>query len=200
MNNPVNSFKAVVVGVSAGGFKAIHSLLSGLPSDFPLPVIIVQHRKGGSDNYLIESLDRKCRLLVKEADEKEEVKQGYVYVAPADYHLLIESEMTFSLCVDEPVCFARPSIDVLFESAARAFGSRLIGIILTGANDDGSKGIREIKERGGITIAQDPQTAEYDVMPLSAISTNAVDFVLPLDEIPSFLISLLEENSDSHDR
>jgi len=194
-NNPYN-FQAIVIGVSAGGFNATHAILSSFPEDFPLPVIIVHHRMEGSGTYLAESLNANCRLTVKEADEKEEIEPGTVYIAPAGYHLLIEKNRTFSLCVDEPVCYARPSIDVLFETAAQTYMSHLIGIILTGANSDGSEGVRRIKEKGGLTIAQDPETAEAKAMPAAAIATKSIDFVMTLEEIPAFLIILLENHDE----
>ena len=133
------------------------------------------------------SLNESCPLTVKEADEKEPIKPGFVYIAPANYHLLVEQNKTLSLSIDSKVCYSRPSIDVLFETAAEAYLSGLIGIILTGANDDGTIGLKKIKEKGGLTIAQDPATAESGVMPLSAIRENVVDQILPLAEIASFL-------------
>ncbi len=184
--------QAVVIGVSAGGFHALHAILPSLPEVFPIPVIIVQHRMAGSDNFLVESLNSKCRLKVKEPDDKEKINPGTVYMAPSDYHLLIEKDRSFSLSVDKPKCYARPSIDVLFETAAQTYKAHLIGIILTGANSDGSEGIAKIKACGGLTIAQAPKTAKVNIMPLSAIATKSVDFILPLEDIPSFLTGLLE--------
>lgn len=187
-------FNAVVVGVSAGGFQALHTLLPMLPRAFPAPVIVVQHRMAGEDDYFVESLNSKSLVTVKEAEEKEKIRPGTAYIAPGGYHLLVEKDHTFSLSVDEPVCYARPSIDVLFETAARVYGSHLVGIILTGANSDGSNGIKAIKQGNGLTIAQDPETAEVNLMPLSAIATHCVDFILPLEDIPSFLTNLVEDN------
>lgn len=187
-----NNFEAVVIGVSAGGFKALQVLVSGLPENLPVPLIIVQHRMASTDNYMVTSLDKKCRLSVKEADEKERILPGTVYIAPADYHLLIEKDRTFSLSTDEPVCYSRPSVDVLFETAADVYKSALIGIILTGANADGSQGIKKIKKLGGVTIAQDPKTAEASMMPLCAIQTNSVDYIVSLENISLFIRDLLE--------
>ncbi len=195
-----NHYEAVVIGVSAGGFKALHVLLSGLPEYLPVPVMIVQHRQISSDNYFVTSLDKSCRLSVKEADEKEKIMPGIVYIAPADYHLLVEKDKTFSLSVDEHVCFARPSVDVLFETAADVYKAGLIGIILTGANFDGSAGMQKIKASGGLTISQDPENAEVDIMPLAAIATKSVDFVLGLEDIAQFLRDLLEEQNDIAER
>jgi two-component system chemotaxis response regulator CheB len=188
-------FHSIVIGVSAGGFKALHTMLPRFPKDFPCPVIIVQHRKATEDDFFIESLNSKCSLFVKEAEDKEMLKPGKVYIAPGNYHLLVERDKTLSLSVDEPVSYARPSIDVLFETSAKAFASHLVGVILSGANSDGSNGIRAIKANGGLTIAQDPETAEVSVMPKSAIATNCVDFVLPLEDIPSFIIGLMEDDN-----
>jgi len=187
-------FSAVVVGVSAVGFQALHTILPTLPTAFPAPVIVVQHRMAGEDDYFVESLNSKSLVTVKEAEEREEIRPGTAYIAPGGYHLLVEKDHTFSLSVDDPVCYARPSIDVLFETAARVYGSHLVGIILTGANSDGSNGIKTIKQGNGLTIAQDPETAEVNLMPLSAIATHCVDFILPLEDIPSFLTNLVEDN------
>ncbi|WP_028585325.1 chemotaxis protein CheB [Desulfogranum mediterraneum] len=192
-----NHYEAVVIGVSAGGFRALHTLLSELPDHFTLPVMIVQHRKASAENYLVTSLNKNCRLLVKEADEKEKITSGTVYLAPGDYHLLVEKDKTLSLSIDEPVCYSRPSIDVLFETAAATYQAGLIGIILTGANSDGSAGIRSIKAGGGLTISQHPETAEADTMPLAAIATKAVDYILTLQEISPFLNDLLEQSHET---
>ena len=189
----VYEFHAVVMGVSAGGFKALHTILPMFTKDFPCPLIIVQHRATSEDDFLVESLNRKCKLIAKEAEDKELLKSGYIYIAPGNYHLLVEKDKTLSLSVDEPVCHARPSIDVLFETSAEAFGSNLIGVILTGANSDGSDGVRAIKSNMGLTIAQDPETAEVSFMPNCAVATKCIDFVLPLEDIPSFLFNVIED-------
>jgi len=185
-------FKAVVMGVSAGGFKALHTILPLFPKNFPIPIIIVQHRTAGDDDYFIDSLNSRSPLRVKEAGAMEKIMPETIYIAPGGYHLLIEKDYSFSLCVDEPVCYSRPSIDVLFETAARVYGPHLMGVILTGANSDGSNGIRTIRKENGLTIAQDPKTAEVKIMPLSAIATNCVDFILPLEDIPPFITGLVE--------
>lgn len=193
MKTPVN---AVVMGVSAGGFKALHRILPILYADFPLPIMVVQHRKPDEEAYFIQSLENKCLLHVQEVIDKMKILPGNIYIAPGGYHLLVEKDLTLSLSVDPPVCHCRPSIDVLFESAAEAFASRLVGIIMTGANSDGSNGIKVIKSLGGITIAQNPETADINYMPLSAIKTGAVDHILHLDEITQFLIGLLENRNE----
>ncbi len=189
--NALLKYKAVVIGVSAGGMNALPLVLFPLPSDFPVPIVIVQHiSPDRRDNYLIEYLNRLVRLQVKEADEKESIDTGSVYIAPADYHLMIENDRTFSLCVDEKVQYARPSIDVLFESASEVYDSGLIGVILTGANADGAIGLKKIKENGGLAIVQDPETADSTMMPRSAIEACEVDHVLPLVEIGDFLMKI----------
>ncbi|MBF0468381.1 MAG: chemotaxis protein CheB [Desulfamplus sp.] len=187
----ISELKAIAIGVSAGGFNALHRILPMFRSDFILPIMVVQHRKADQESYLITSLNDKCQLSVKEPLDKTKIEPGNIYIAPGGYHLLVEKDYYFSLSVDPPVCYCRPSIDVLFESAAEAFGSTLVGIILTGANFDGTKGIKRIKSLGGITIAENPETAEINYMPRSAIKTNAVDHILNLDDIPGFIEKLL---------
>ena len=185
---PEKNYKAVVVGVSAGGMTALPAILSVLPISFSMPVIIVQHRKEGQKDYLTTYLGQRCRLKVEEAKEKYPVSSGRVYLAPSGYHLLIERDFTFSLSVDPPVHFSRPSIDVLFESAADAYGPELIGVVLTGANSDGAQGLKKIRQKSGLALVQDPETAEADIMPLSAINTAGADHILPLDAIGPFLV------------
>ncbi|CCK79627.1 chemotaxis protein CheB [Desulfobacula toluolica] len=189
-------FHAVVMGVSAGGFKALNILLPMFPKNFSCPVIIVHHGMPAGDDFFVNSLNTMSKLIIKEAEDKEQLKTGKIYIAPGNYHLLVEKDYTLSLSVDKPVCYARPSIDVLFETAARAFGPHLIGIILTGASCDGSNGIRIIKANKGLTIAQDPNTAEVNLMPGSAIATQCVDFILSLEDIPSFITGLLEDDHE----
>jgi two-component system chemotaxis response regulator CheB len=184
------NYEAIVIGTSAGGLNALQEMLTPLPADFALPMLVVQHRLPAPDDFLAFSLNEACQLMVKEADEKEHIKSGTVYIAPPNYHLLVEQDKTLSLSIDAKVCYSRPSIDILFETASEAYLSGLIGIILTGANNDGTAGLRKIKEKGGLTIAQNPATAESAVMPHSAISENVVDKILSLTEISSFLIQL----------
>ncbi len=187
-------YKAVVIGVSAGGAKALKTILPGLPSDFAFSVIIVIHRHSDSDDYLERSLNSECRIRVKQADEKKNIKNGVVYFAPPNYHLLIEDDNTFSMSLEGAVNYARPAIDVLFESAAYVYGPELIGIVLTGANNDGSQGLKKIKKMGGLAIVQAPETAEVGDMPRAAIAAVEPDYILPLKEIGPFLMDLnLEE-------
>jgi two-component system chemotaxis response regulator CheB len=183
-------YEAVVAGVSAGAGDALPSLLEAVGPDFTPALVIVQHLHPHQNGYIIERLGGTCRLPVREAEEKESVQAGVVYLAPANYHLLIESDRTFSLCVGEKVNFSRPSIDVLFETAAEAYGAGLIGIILTGASRDGAIGLRRIKEKGGLTVVQDPRTAEYPVMPLAALKKTRADHVLDIAQIGRLLCEL----------
>src|SRR5665647_1282864 len=183
-------YEAIVIGVSSGGMNAMKVIFSLLPKGFSIPVIIVQHVSAHSNNQWIKLLNDKSNLYIKEADEKEKIENGTIYIAPANYHLMIEKNKTFSLTIDERVNYARPSIDVLFESAAEAYKDKLIGVILTGSNNDGTNGIKRIKECGGLAIIQNPETAESSYMPASAIATNQPDYILSLEEITALLIKL----------
>lgn len=183
------TYSVVVIGVSAGGFEALKRLLGELPADFPLPILIVQHLRPGTGS-LADALQHFCTIRLKEADEGETMTPGTVYFAPPDYHLLVERDGSLALSVDPPVRYARPSVDVLFDAAADAFGTGVIGVILTGANDDGSNGLLSIKSAGGTTIVQDPADAEVTQMPFSALRATAADHVLPLAQIPATLCAL----------
>jgi len=187
-------YEAIVIGVSSGGMTALKFIFSALPADFSIPIIIVQHVSARSDNEWINLLNNNSNLTIREADEKEKIESGNVYIAPANYHLMIEKDKTFLLTIDEYVNFARPSIDVLFESAADAYKNKLIGVILTGSNNDGTKGIKRIKEYGGLAIIQDPETAESSTMPASAIAAILPDHILPLDKIVQLLIKIDKPN------
>jgi len=191
-------FEAIVVGSSAGGINALSTILAMLPREFPLPIIIVQHLHPNSESYLAQILGTKCELDVKQADEKETIANGVVYIAPPNYHLLIEEDRSFSLSIEAPVNFSRPSVDVLFETAIYAYRNKLIGIVLTGANNDGSKGLQKIKQMGGHVIVQEPATAEADVMPKSAIAVTEVDKILPLKQIGSYLLQLINRSKRKH--
>jgi two-component system chemotaxis response regulator CheB len=190
------NFEAVVIGTSAGGTNALKVILKSLPRNFALPVIIVQHLHPNSDDYSARILSDSCKMIVKQANEKEKIEPGVVYTAPPNYHLLVEENETFSLSIAEREKYARPSIDVLFETAADVYGEKLIGIILTGANNDGSQGLKRIKEKGGLTIVQDPETAEVDSMPRDAIATTQVDYVLPLERIGPILRKMSQKQKD----
>jgi two-component system, chemotaxis family, protein-glutamate methylesterase/glutaminase len=183
-------YEAIVIGVSAGGWGALKTILGVLPEGFPLAIMVVMHRHPHSDDYLEKSLDNDCAVRVKQADEKESIVSGTVYFAPPNYHLLIEDVHALSLSVARAVNYARPSIDVLFESAAYVYGDTLAGLVLTGANSDGAVGLKKIKETGGLTLVQDPETAEATIMPHAAIAAADPDFVLPLGEIGAFIKGL----------
>jgi len=184
------AFRAVVIGGSAGGVEVLVDILSGLPSDFGLPVLVVQHLHPSDDGGLARHLSRETPLRVIEPCDKEPIKHGCVYVAPANYHMLAERNETISLSMDERINWSRPSIDVLFESAARSWGEWVIAIILSGANTDGAKGVQAVKEAGGQVIAQDPAEAEHPVMPQAAIDTGVVDKVLRSKKIGRLLAEL----------
>lgn len=181
------NYEAVVVGVSAGGMEALSLIFSNLTRRFKLPMFIVQHMHAHSENYLSRYLNTLCPQTVKEADEKETIRNEYIYLAPANYHLLIEEDRTLSLTTDERVNYCRPAIDPLFESAADVYREKLIGIILTGANRDGTEGMRRIKKCKGLTIVQDPKTAEAPIMPEVVMREVKVDKILKLKEIADFL-------------
>jgi two-component system chemotaxis response regulator CheB len=180
------SFEIVVIGASYGGLSALQMLLADLSPEFPLPLVIVQHRRKDADDGLCEYLRKRSRLPLIEPNDKEKLEPGHVYLAPRDYHLLIEKSI-FALSTESPVAFARPSIDVLFESAAAIYHERVIGVILTGANSDGARGLAKIKAFGGLTVVQDPKSAESPAMPEAAIQMTAVDCILPLPQIAPFL-------------
>lgn len=188
--------ECIVIGASAGGIHALKAILPALPAAFALPLIIVQHMAADADAYLVEFLNKESAITVKEAEDKEALRPATAYIAPPDYHLLVNPDRTLSLSVDEKVHFARPSIDLLFETAADVFDRRLIGVILTGANADGAEGLARIKAGGGTTIVQNPLTAEVRTMPLAALETAQPDYILNLAQIAPLLVTLSEGESD----
>jgi two-component system, chemotaxis family, protein-glutamate methylesterase/glutaminase len=179
--------EAIVIGASAGALEALSVILPALPTDFGLPLIVVVHVPPDKRSMLAELFRAKCRIPVREAEDKEPISGGTVYFAPPDYHLLIEAEKSLSLSSDEPVLFSRPSIDVLFESAADAYGSALIAIILTGANQDGAKGMKAVVEAAGVALVQDPDGAFASAMPEAAIEMCPGARVMSLDAIAAYL-------------
>ncbi len=179
--------KAVVIGASAGAVEALSAVLPRLPPDFGLPVIIVVHIPPDKKSAMAEVFRMKCEIEVREAEDKEPIGAGVVYFAPPDYHLLIEPGRTVALSNDEPVLFSRPSIDVLFESAADAYGPDLIAVVLTGANQDGARGLRAAAQAGATTIVQNPQNAFAPTMPEAALAQAPDALVLSLDEIALYL-------------
>ena len=184
------SFDLVVIGTSLGGLQALITLLDGLPAAFPLPLVVVQHRSAGPESGIREVLQQHTGLIVTEVEDKEAIVGGRVYLAPADYHLLVEPDGTFALSIEGPVRYARPSIDVLFESAADVYRERVVGVLLTGASVDGARGAQRIKQRGGWLIVQDPATAESKVLPEAGLAATPVDEVVGLNRIGESLRQL----------
>ena len=182
--------EAIVMGLSAGGMQALKIILPALPQSFPLPIAIVQHTASQPESYLAEYLDKISAISVKEAEDKEPMQGGVVYLAPAGYHLLVDPDRCFSLSVDMPVNYSCPSIDVLFESASDAFADSLVGVVLTGANGDGSHGLKTIKSRGGTAIVQNPATAEVPYMPQAALDATPVDYIVDLEKLAPLLLQL----------
>lgn len=179
--------RVVVVGGSAGGSLVLRALVESLPRGFEPPVLAVLHRHPSTDESLAEYLGSDARVVVHEPCDKQGIASGTVYLAPANYHMLLEEDGSIQLSVDEKVNWSRPSIDVLFESAARAFGEAVVGIVLSGANSDGAEGIRAIRGVGGETIAQDPVEAAFARMPQAAIDTGCVGRILTQSEIVKYL-------------
>jgi two-component system, chemotaxis family, protein-glutamate methylesterase/glutaminase len=179
-------FSVAVIGGSAGSLEVIISMLQGL-RNMDLALIIVIHRKGTLHSTLAELLNLRSVVKVKEAEEKEEVRAGYVYIAPADYHLLIEKNGTLSLDYSEKVNFSRPSIDVTFECAAQVYGDKVIGVLLSGGNADGVEGMKKIKKAGGLCVIQDPATALVSFMPQHARNEVEIDMVLPEEKLATLL-------------
>ena len=180
----------IAVGASWGGLQAVGTLLEGIPRELDQPIVVAQHRSPESNRGVLEALlQHHIGRPVCEPGDKQPIERCYVYVAPADYHLLVE-DGHFALSVDARVQFARPSIDVLFESVAEAYRDRAIGVVLTGANEDGAAGLAAIKRNGGVSIVQDPDTATRRAMPDAAIAASLADAILPLEEIGPFLHGL----------
>lgn len=194
VNIAQRNIRAVLVGASAGGIDALKALLEPLDKSFSLPIVIVQHIGMKSSQSLIPLFSELCAMSVKEAEANEHFEPGVVYFAPAGYHLMIESDGTFSLSVDEPVTFSRPSVDVLFESAADSLGGDVLGIVLTGANHDGALGLKKIVEAGGVGIVQCPDTAAFSTMPASALALVKDSLVLTLPEISEYLQTISRGN------
>jgi two-component system chemotaxis response regulator CheB len=184
----------VVMGASLGGLEALERVLAELPVDLDVAIAVVQHRRADDGDRLAHLLGNHSALPVSEPEDKEPLLPGRVYLAPADYHLLIDDGCC-ALSTDERVWFARPAIDVLFESAAESYGARVVSVLMTGSNQDGAEGTRAIKQSGGIAIVEDPITALSPVSPRAALELTAVDFVVPLAEISRVLIPLCHRRS-----
>jgi two-component system, chemotaxis family, protein-glutamate methylesterase/glutaminase len=186
-------YDLICVGASWGGLDAVGRILADVPDDVDVPIVIAQHRSANANaGGLSDLLRLRIRRPVVDVDDKLPIESRHVYLAPPDYHLLVERG-SFALSVDERVQHARPSIDVLFESAAYAYGPGVIGIILTGANEDGAAGLATVKSRGGVAVVQDPRGAARRTMPDAAIAATAADAILPLEEIGKFVYGLCLE-------
>jgi two-component system chemotaxis response regulator CheB len=188
------AYSIVAIGSSWGGLAAMSTLLGGLPGDFSLPIVVVQHRSSDSDRLLAELLQDTTDLTVSEVEDKDPLTAGTVHIAPANYHMLIDDGF-LSLTLEEPVRFSRPSIDVMLTSAADAYGSEAIGVVLTGANEDGARGLSDIVKRGGRALVQDPRSAEIAVMPSAAVKAVPTAEVLPLERLAPRLIVLSHERA-----
>lgn len=182
--------EAVVLGASAGAIEALSVLLTVLEDDYALPLMIVVHSPPDPPSVVADLFQAKCRVEVKEAEDKEPIRGGVIYFAPANYHMLVEPDRRLSLSVDDPVLFSRPSIDVLFESAADAYGPNLAGVVLTGASSDGAQGLRAVCEAGGLGIVQDPKSAHAAAMPQAAVDACPDACVLSLIQIATVLRDL----------
>lgn len=179
--------EAVAVGASAGALEALSAILPGLPADYPLPIFVVVHLPPDRESLMARLLQDSCRIKIREAEDKEAIEPGTVYVAPPDYHLLIEPDRRLSLSSEEPVLFSRPSIDVMFETAAEAYGPGLVGVVLTGANSDGARGLRAIRAAGGSGLVQRPDAATASAMPRAALDACPDALALTLQEIAEHL-------------
>lgn len=205
MNHPKNSdshfccpdaaFDIVAIAASAGGFKALQQLLADLPADFPTPVVVLLHVPANHHSLLAELLNHYARLPVQQVNTKTHLQAGTIYTAPPNYHLLVNRDGTVTLSSTPLLHYVRPSATCLFESIANNFLNRAIAVILTGKGEDGSDGAQMIKRQGGVVIAQNQQSCEHFSMPEAAISTGAVDYVLPLNQIASQLITLVHLHS-----
>ena len=184
------AIEAVVIGASAGGFEALLAILQGLPASYPMPLVAVLHLPDNHESRLAELFGYRLALQAREARDKEPLAPGVLYFAPSGYHLSVESDYSFSLSGEERVSYSRPSIDVLFSSAADAYGPALAGILLTGANYDGAAGLAGMQVAGALTVVQDPASAEVPTMPEAALRRMTPDLILPLAEIHSLLLRL----------
>jgi two-component system chemotaxis response regulator CheB len=194
----LDKVRVVIIGGSAGGSSVAREILRALPIGYPLPIVLVQHLHPDDDGMLAENLGNAIALPVLEALDKMPALPGCVYIAPANYHLLVEQSGRFALSVDEPVRWSRPSIDLFFQSAAIAWRDGLLAVLLSGANEDGAMGIRTIRSLGGITVAQDPVSAQFPYMPQAAIDTGAVQHVLSPEKMMLLLKCLGKEPGHAH--
>ncbi|MEA3233557.1 chemotaxis protein CheB [Pseudomonas mosselii] len=186
----MNGVRAIVIGASAGGVTALFSVLGALPADFAIPVLCVLHLPDDRHSQLAEVLQRRLQRPVHEALDKARIEPGQIYVAGPGYHLSVERDFSFSLSQEAPVHFSRPAIDFLFESAADAYGTGLLGVLLTGANEDGARGLLHIRQSGGRTVVQDPREAQVALMPEAALALHDPDHILSLGGIGQLLATL----------
>lgn len=193
LNSPGVAFAIVAIAASAGGLKAISQILAQLPANFPCAIVIVQHLDRHHPSLMADILNRYTPLLVKQAQQGDRLKPGTVYIAPPDHHLLVNPDGSLCLTQSQLVDFLRPSADLLFDSVAVSYKERAIAVVLTGAAHDGARGVQAIKHMGGTVIAQDQASSEFFGMPKAVIATGMVDFVLPLSEIASALITLVQQ-------
>ncbi|MCW7541573.1 chemotaxis protein CheB [Aquabacterium sp. A7-Y] len=190
--------EAVVIGGSAGGVDAITTLLAALPADFGAPLLVVLHIPANRPSHLTQLFAARCALPVREAEDKEPLKNGVVYLAPPDYHLLVEPDRSIALSIDAPVNYSRPAIDPLFESAAAAYGPALLAILLTGASSDGSVGLRAVRQAGGCAWVQDPDTAVAATMPRAGLSVAGADAILSIEATARGLAALVPASRAKH--
>ena len=192
---PGSNIQLLVMGASLGGIEALRVVLGNLKAGFPVPVAVVLHRSEDSDGVLCSIVQRHSSLPILDAEDKMVLNPGHVYLAPPDYHLLVEPGQV-ALSIDEPVMNSRPSIDVLFESAADAYGEKVAAVLLSGNNQDGAKGLWRVEKSGGLTIVQDPSEAEAPIMPKAGMNKTPGAHVMPLKEIPVFLNRIWEEKTN----
>ncbi len=185
-----NQYKAIVIGGSAGSFQVINKILSSLPRDFELPIVMCLHRLRHVRNGFVEALNIKSNIEIREPLDKESIKKNCIYLSPANYHLGIDIGNTFTLSTDELINNSRPSIDILLQTAAYVYRQKLVGILLSGANRDGALGMQKIAEKGGLTVIQDPKECLIDTMPSAALKVTPIDHILNTDSIIEFLLNL----------
>jgi two-component system chemotaxis response regulator CheB len=187
--------EALIIGGSAGSLDVLLSVLPHLNEDLSFPIIVVVHRKHGPESLLANLLSGKTSLIVKEADEKEAIRAGFIYIAPSDYHLLVENDHTFSLDYSEKINYSRPAIDVTFEAAAAVYKEKLVCMLLSGSNSDGVNGLKAVKAFGGIAVIQDPICAQVPYMPTQAAENVKIDYTLSIKDTAEFINLLSSKNS-----
>lgn len=190
MERDLSLVEYFVIGTSAGGLDVLNAVLPAFKKTGKFKVFVVIHLPPTGPNLIPSLLNEKCELIVKEAEPGEEIEADTIYISPPDYHLCLEPNKILSLSAEEPVNFSRPSIDILFESAAYAFGKKVMGLLFTGANEDGARGLKKILDAQGFTVVQKPEDAEYDVMPRAALELMNPDYTMSVQEVSSFISDL----------